>query len=68
MDAGEVGGCKGSVARLGMSGMFWGPTVRAGLRSGDAGDAEEELPVQQNMSAVYPAGRVALTLRAAQLD
>ena len=40
-------------------GMFWGPSVWAGLRPGDAGDAEEELLVQQNTSAVYPTGRVA---------
>ena len=47
-------------------------SVWAGLRAGDAGDAEEELGVQQNTSAVYPTGRVALALRAqkrrAQLD
>ena len=44
----------------------------AGLPAGDAGNAEEELGVQQNTSAVYPMGRVALALRArrhtAQLD
>ena len=34
--------------------MFWGPSVWAGLRAGDAGNAEEELGVKQNMSAVYP--------------
>ena len=34
--------------------MFWGPSVWAGLRAADAGNAEEELGVQQNMSAVYP--------------
>ena len=34
--------------------MFWGPSVWAGLRAGDAGNAEEELGVQQNTSAVYP--------------
>ena len=44
--------------------MFWGPSVWAGLRAGDAGNAEEELGVQQNTSAVYPTGRVALALRA----
>ena len=52
--------------------MFWGPSVWAGLRAGDAGNAEEELGVQQNTSAVYPTGRVARALRArrhtAQLD
>ena len=52
--------------------MFWGPSVWAGLRAGDAGNAEEELGVQQNTSAVHPTGRVALALRAprhtAQLD
>ena len=60
------------VARPGRSRMFWGPSVLAGLRAGDAGNAEEELGVQQNTSAVYPTGRVALALRArrhtAQLD
>ena len=30
------------------------------LRAGDAGNAEEELGVQHNTSAVYPTGRVAL--------
>ena len=48
-------------------GMFW-----ADLRAGDAGNAEEELGVQQSTSAVFPTGRVALALRArrhtAQLD
>ena len=45
--------------------MFWGPSVWAGLRAGDAGNAKEELGVQQNTSAVvYPTGRVALALRA----
>ena len=52
--------------------MFWGPSVWPGLRAGDAGNAEEELGVQQNTSAVCPTGRVALALRArkhtAQLD
>ena len=43
-----------------MLGMFLGPNVWAGLRAGDARDAEEELGVQQNTSAVYPTGRVAL--------
>ena len=38
---------------------FGGPNVWAGLRASDAGDAEEELGVQQNTSAVYPTGRVA---------
>ena len=41
-----------------------------GLPAGDAGNAEEELGVQQN--TVYPTGRVALALRArrhtSQLD
>ena len=32
--------------------------------AGDAGNASEELGVQQNTSAVYPTGRVALALRA----
>ena len=32
--------------------MFWGPSAWAGLRTGDAGNAEE-LGVQQNTSAVY---------------
>ena len=40
--------------------------------AGEAGNAEEELGVQQNTSVVYPTGRVALALRArrhtAQLD
>ena len=31
--------------------MFWGPSVWAGLRAGDAGNAEEELGVQQNTSS-----------------
>ena len=44
--------------------MFWGPSVWAGLRAGDAGNAEEELGVLQNTSAVYPTGRVALALQA----
>ena len=52
--------------------MLWGPSVWAGLRAGDAGNAEEELGVQHNTSVVYPTGRVALALRArrntAQLD
>ena len=52
------------VARPGRPGMFWGPSVWAGLRAGDAGNAEEDLGVQQNPSAVYPTGRVALALRA----
>ena len=43
-----------------------------GLRPGNAGDAKEELLVQQHKSAVFPAGRVALALQArrhtAQLD
>ena len=34
------------------AGMFWGPSVWAGLRAGDASNAEEELGVQQNTSAV----------------
>ena len=44
--------------------MFWGASVWAGLRAGDAGNAEEELGVQQNTSAVYSTGRVALALQA----
>ena len=49
--------------------MFWGPSVWAGLRAGDAGNAEEELGVQQNTLAVYLTGRVALARRhTAQLD
>ena len=51
------------VARPGMSGMFWAPNVWAACL-GDAGNAEEELLVQQNTSAVYPTRRVALALRA----
>ena len=43
-----------------MSGMFWRRNVWAGLRPGDAGDAKEELLVQQNTSAVC----VALALQA----
>ena len=35
-----------------------------GVQNVWAGDAEEELGVQQNTSAVYPTGRVALALRA----
>ena len=46
------------------AGDVWGPSVWAGLRAGDAGNAEEELGVQQNTSAVYPTGRAALALRA----
>ena len=38
------------VARPGRPGMFWGPSVWAGLRAGDAGNAEEELGVKQNTS------------------
>ena len=51
------------VARPGRSGMFWGPSVWAGLRAGDAGNAEEELGVQQSTSTIYPTGRVALARR-----
>ena len=45
-----------------MPGMLWGPNAGSGLRAADAGDAEEEVGVQQNTSAVYPTGRVALAL------
>ena len=50
----------------GCRGCF-GPTVWAGLRAGDAGDAEEELEVQQNTSAVCATGRVALAFQAQRL-
>ena len=36
------------VARPGRPGMFWGPSVWAGLRANDAGNLEEDLGVQQN--------------------
>ena len=47
------------VARPGRPGMFWGPSVWAGLRAGDAGNAEE-LGAQQNTAAVYPTGCLSL--------
>ena len=72
-DADDVGGdALSGGARPGRPGTFWGPSVWAGVRAGNAGNAEEELGVQPNTSAVYPTGRVALALQApghtAQLD
>ena len=38
----------GAVARPGVSGMFWGPGLLAGLVPGDAGDAEQQFVSNKN--------------------
>ena len=45
-----------------------GRKAGANLRAGDAGDAEEELLVQQNTSAVYPRSSSSQTPSAAGLQ
>ena len=70
-DAGDAGiaGDAGRTQRM-LAGML--ATVRVDLHGIYAGNAEEELGVQQSTSAVYPTSRVALALRArrhtAQMD